>query len=73
MVYPSLSINVYNVIADAPEGFSAIIVTRSRAKVLGVPVGTLDSAPLRCVIRPEGPHHMWRMTEMFIQWELVRQ
>ena len=71
MVYPCLSINVYNVIADTPEVFSAIIDTCSRAKVLGVPVGTIDSAPLRCVIRPVGPHCVWRMTEMFIQWELV--
>ena len=72
-VYPCLSISVYNIIKDGPRGFSAILDTRSRATVLRIPLWTYDSAPLRCTIRPEGPYHWWRVTELFVQWDLVQR
>lgn len=69
LVSPCLSINVYSIIENSNDVFSAIIDTQSKASVLGIPVINYDSAPIRCELRPE--QGLWVITKMFIEWRLI--
>jgi hypothetical protein len=69
-VYPCLSINVYSIVENERNIFSAIIDTHSIATVFGIPLGDYDSAPVRCQIRPEDG--LWLVSEMFVERRLSR-
>lgn len=69
LVSPCLSINVYSIIENSNDVFSAIIDTQSKASVLGIPLTNYDSAPIRCELRPE--QGLWVITKMFIEWRLI--
>lgn len=69
LVYPCLSINVYSIIENSNDVFSAIIDTQSKASVLGIPLTNYDSAPIRCEIRPE--QGLWMITKMFVESRLI--
>ena len=69
LISPCLSINVYNIIEDCDDLFSAIIDTQSKASILGIPLTNYDSAPIRCEIRRE--QGLWVITKMFVEWGLV--
>lgn len=69
LVYPCLSINVYSIIENSNDVFSAIIDTQSKISVLGIPLTNYDSAPIRCELRPE--QGLWVITKMFIEWRLI--
>jgi len=69
LISPCLSINVYSIIENRNDLFSAIIDTQSKISILGIPLTNYDSAPIRCEIRPE--QGLWVITKMFIEWRLV--
>ena len=69
-VNPCLSINVYSIVENERNVFSAIIDTHSITTVFGIPLGDYDSAPVRCQIRPEDG--LWLVSEMFVEKRLVR-
>ncbi|CAD5910045.1 hypothetical protein NO108_00216 [Planktothrix rubescens] len=69
VVSPCLSINVYSIIENSNDLFSAIIDTQSKVSVLGIPLTNYDSAPIRCELRPE--QGLWVITKMFIEWRLI--
>ncbi|MGL6138667.1 MAG: hypothetical protein ACRC2M_15345 [Planktothrix sp.] len=69
LVSPCLSINVYSIIENSNDVFSAIIDTQSKASVLGIPLTNYDSAPILCEIRPE--QGLWVITKMFIESRLI--
>ena len=69
-IHPCLSINVYGIVDNDRNVFSAIIDTHSIATVFGIPVGDYDSAPVRCQICPEDG--LWVVTEMFVERRLSR-
>ncbi|MGL4497530.1 MAG: hypothetical protein ACRCU2_00580, partial [Planktothrix sp.] len=62
-------INVYSIIENSNDVFSAIIDTQSKISVLGIPLTNYDSAPIRCEIRPE--QGLWVITKMFIESRLI--
>ena len=70
-VYPCLSINVYSVVENTQNVFSAIIDTHSSATVFGIPVGDYDSAPVGCKICPEAG--LWVVTEMLVERRLIKR
>jgi hypothetical protein len=69
VIYPCLTINVYSIVENTQNTFSAIIDTHSIATVLGVPTFAYDSAPVRCQIKAE--HGLWVITEMFVERRLT--
>lgn len=69
LVSPYLSINVYSIIENNNDVFSAIIDTQSQVSILGIPLTNYDSVPIRCEIRPE--QGLWVITKMFIEWRLI--
>ena len=69
LISPCLSINVYSIIENRNDLFSAIIDTQSKISILGIPLTNYDSAPIRCEIRPEQGLRV--ITKMFIEWRLV--
>ena len=64
-VHPCLTLNVYSIVENSQNIFSAIIDTHSIATVLGIPTFAYDSAPVRCQIKSE--YGLWVITEMFIE------
>lgn len=68
-VYPCLKINVYSVVDETSNSFTAIIDTQSLATVLGIPIFSYDSAPVRCQIKSETG--LWVISEMFIEQQLL--
>lgn len=68
-VHPCLTINVYSIVEDTRNIFSAIIDTHSIATVLGVPTFAYDSAPVCCQIQSE--RGLWVVTEMFVEQRLL--
>lgn len=70
-VYPCLTINVYSIVENTENIFSAIIDTRSVITILGIPTFTYDAAPVRCQIESE--QGLWLITEMFIEQRLTSQ
>ncbi|PZD73616.1 hypothetical protein C1752_02083 [Acaryochloris thomasi RCC1774] len=67
--YPCLTVNLYSITEDTNEEFAAIIDTQSMATVLGIPVLTYDSAPVRCKLRAN--NGLWSVTEMFVERQLL--
>jgi len=65
LLSPCLSINVYSIIENRDDVFSAIIDTQSKTSILGIPLTNYDSAPIRCELRPE--QGLWVITKMFIE------
>jgi hypothetical protein len=63
-IHPCLTLNVYSIVDNTENMFSAIIDTRSIATVLGIPTFAYDSAPVRCQIKSE--YGLWVITEMYI-------
>jgi hypothetical protein len=68
-VHPCLTMNVYSIVENDRNVFSAIIDTHSIATVLGVPTFAYDSAPVYCQIKSE--RGLWVITEMFIEQRLI--
>jgi hypothetical protein len=64
-IHPCLTLNVYSIVDNTQNIFSAIIDTHSIATVLGIPTFAYDSAPVRCQIKSE--YGLWVITEMFIE------
>jgi hypothetical protein len=71
-IYPCITLNVYSVIENTQDIFSAIVDTHSIATVFGIPT-FIDyaSAPIRCQIESEGG--LWIITEMFVEERLVQK
>lgn len=68
-VHPCLTMNVYSIVENSRNTFSAIIDTHSIATVLGVPTFAYDSAPVCCQIELE--NGLWVITEMFVEQRLI--
>jgi hypothetical protein len=71
-IHPCLTLNVYSIIEDTQNIFSAIFDTHSIATVFGIPT-FIDyaSAPIRCQVKSE--NGLWIITEMFVEERLVQK
>jgi hypothetical protein len=70
-INPCLTVNIYSIVENNQDAFSAIIDTHSVATFFGIPTIAYDSAPIRCKIKPE--QGLWVITEMFIEWRLFNK
>ncbi|MEO0375253.1 MAG: hypothetical protein AAF329_11640 [Cyanobacteria bacterium P01_A01_bin.17] len=64
-INPCLTIDVYSIIEETPDAFTAIIDIKAIATILGIPTVTYDSFPLRCKLSAD--QGWWRITEMFVE------
>jgi hypothetical protein len=67
--YLCLNIDIYSIVENTDNSFTAIIHYHANTTVLGLPAFTYDSAPIRCQIKSEDG--LWVVTEMFIEHRLI--
>lgn len=63
-MYPSLTINVYQITKNSDEVFGAIMDFKSNVKVAFVSISSIDSGQVYVEARPDGDYGMWRITSI---------
>lgn len=61
-LYPSLSINIYQITKDSDSVFGLIIDFKSNLKMAFIPLASIDSGQVYVEARPEGEYCIWRIT-----------